>query len=132
MRRVPKQPRRFTVAAVLLSFAMMNLSGCIGGDNGSSTGEAGHSANPLATQFTFGAAGTSLGQFNYPRCIAVDPVNHWVYVVDKSARVQRFNFEGQPLTAWSTPEWANGKPTGVSVAPDGRVFVAERRELGLG
>ena len=73
----------------------------------------------------FGIAGSSMGQFNYPRGIAVDRQRELVYVVDKSARIQRFGFDGVPQTQWRMPEWANGKPTGLNVAPDGRVFVAD-------
>lgn len=80
---------------------------------------------PLRTSLSFGVAGQALGQFNYPRAIDVDASNHLVYVVDKQARVQRFDFEGVPQLEWKMPEYENGKPTGVSVAADGRVFVPD-------
>ncbi|MCI0363969.1 MAG: SMP-30/gluconolactonase/LRE family protein [Phycisphaerales bacterium] len=80
---------------------------------------------PLKPESVFGVAGQSLGQFGYPRAIDVDPRRGVVYVVDKTARVQRFGFDGVPQLQWRMPEMANGKPTGISVAPDGRVFVAD-------
>ncbi|MFB3138199.1 MAG: hypothetical protein ACE10B_03145, partial [Phycisphaerales bacterium] len=32
---------------------------------------------------------------------------------------------GEPQLQWRMPQWQNGKPTGLNVAPDGRVFVAD-------
>lgn len=80
---------------------------------------------PLKPQMTFGVAGTGLGQFAYPRAIDIDPQRKFIYVVDKQARVQRLGFDGEPQVQWKMPEKENGKPTGVSIAPDGRVFVAD-------
>jgi DNA-binding beta-propeller fold protein YncE len=80
---------------------------------------------PLDTQRMFGAAGEGMGQFHYPRAIAVDAEREMVYVVDKSARVQRFDFEGMPLAQWHLPAKEMGKPTGLNIAPDGRIFVAD-------
>jgi DNA-binding beta-propeller fold protein YncE/ABC-type Fe3+ transport system permease subunit len=79
----------------------------------------------LPVEYTFGTPGLSLGQFSYPRAIAVDPDAAVVYVIDKTARVQRYGIDGTPQHQWSMPKFDNGKPTGVSVAPDGRVFVAD-------
>ena len=83
---------------------------------------------PLETRFTFGSPGRSLGQFQYPRGIAVDPVRRVLFVVDKSARVQRWSFDGEPQVQWRMPSWDKGKPTGLGVSPDGRVFVADTHE----
>ncbi len=77
----------------------------------------------------FGSPGTSLGQFTYPRAIASDCDHGWIYVIDKTARVQRFGLDGEPQLFWRMPRYENGKPTGVSVAPDGRVFVADTHEF---
>ena len=99
------------------AISILALTGC--------GGELNDEPNPLRPSITFGVAGQSLGQFNYPRAIDVDEANHYVYVVDKQARVQRFGFDGVPQLEWRMPEYENGKPTGVSVAPDGRVFVPD-------
>jgi ABC-type Fe3+ transport system permease subunit/sugar lactone lactonase YvrE len=80
---------------------------------------------PLKTRSIFGTPGRSLGQFQYPRGIAVDRERRLMYVVDKTARVQRYGFDGEPQLQWRMPQWENGKPTGLGVAPDGRVFVAD-------
>jgi DNA-binding beta-propeller fold protein YncE len=75
----------------------------------------------------FGAKGLGPGAFVYPRAIAIGPDNA-IYVVDKSARVQRFRVEGTTgtyETGWQMPERQAGKPVGIWVAPDQRVFVAD-------
>jgi len=72
----------------------------------------------------FGETGMGPGEFSYPRAVAVAPDGS-VFVVDKTARIQRFNPKGEYETSWRMPEWQAGKPVGLSVHPDGRVFVAD-------
>ena len=83
--------------------------------------------NPQPVNFekSFGQAGTIPGRFDYPRALAINEASDEVYVVDKTARVQRFDLSGQYLGEWRMPKWENGKPTGVSVAEDGRIFIAD-------
>jgi DNA-binding beta-propeller fold protein YncE len=64
------------------------------------------------------------GEFSYPRAVAVGP-DGAVYVVDKTARVQRFSGDGKFEVRWRMPEKQKGKPVGLAVHPDGRVFVAD-------
>ena len=111
---VPGSVARVMLAATLLVVAV----GC---------GAGGVDAEPapLRTRATFGSSGRSLGQFQYPRGLAVDPLREVLYVVDKSARVQRWGFDGEPQLQWRMPRWDNGKPTGLGVSPDGNVFVAD-------
>jgi DNA-binding beta-propeller fold protein YncE len=108
--------RRLAPTAALVAF-MLSLSACSPGDPSES--------DPLRTRDVFGSTGTALGQFAYPRCIDVDRERELLYIIDKTARVQRFNLEGEAQHQWRLPKKENGKPTGVSVAPDGRVFVAD-------
>ena len=107
-----RSSRRLAAGALAL---LLVVSGCGQGEG----------ARPLETRYTFGSPGLSMGQFQYPRGIAVDHERRLVYVVDKSARVQKWDFDGRPQLQWRMPQWANGKPTGLGVAPDGRVFVAD-------
>jgi DNA-binding beta-propeller fold protein YncE len=72
----------------------------------------------------FGGRGLGPGDFSYPRAIAAAP-DGCVFVVDKSARVQRFSAGGTLETSWRMPEFQAGKPVGLAVHPDGRVFVAD-------
>lgn len=111
---------RFTRTATLALIPLLVLlciPGCSSADSDGQT--------PLKTRLLFGSAGQAMGQFNYPRAIAVDSQREFVYVVDKTARVQRFDFQGTPLSQWRLPEWEMGKPTGLNVAPDGTIFVAD-------
>jgi sugar lactone lactonase YvrE len=105
-------------AAALALGALLGAGGCDGGDSAARLGAKEHA-------HTFGRRGLALGQFQYPRCLAIDAERDALYVVDKTARVQRFTLAGEAQAEWTMPEQANGRPTGVSVAPDGRVFVAD-------
>jgi DNA-binding beta-propeller fold protein YncE len=102
--------------AVIPAFAAVTLAGC------SSDTEGGRA---LDVKRVFGTAGRGLGQFNYPRGLAVDASNERLFVVDKAARVQRFTLVGEPVLEWRMPAWENGKPVGLNVAPDGTVYVAD-------
>ena len=72
----------------------------------------------------FGGQGLGPGEFSYPRAIAAD-TDGAIFVVDKSARIQRFDAQGTFETSWRTPEKQAGKPVGLTVHPDGRIFVAD-------
>ena len=80
---------------------------------------------PLSVMETFGSTGNGLGQFVYPRGIAIDESAGFIYIVDKTARIQRFSFGGDADLIWTTPESKYGKPTGLQVASDGRLYVAD-------
>jgi DNA-binding beta-propeller fold protein YncE len=73
---------------------------------------------------TFGGFGLENGAFSYPRAITAEPDGS-VFVVDKSGRIQRFSADGAFETGWRMPETEHGKPIGLSVHPDGRLFVAD-------
>ncbi len=71
-----------------------------------------------------GEQGLGPGQFVFPRAMATGP-DGAVYVVDKTARIQRFSPEGEYDTSWQMPEWQAGKPTGLTVDVQNRVLVAD-------
>lgn len=103
--------KRVTAAWLLLPLA---LAGC---DHETSDEE--------SVVKVFGATGLSPGEFSYPRAISVSPVDGCVFVVDKTARVQRFSPDGEYQTQWRMPEYADGKPTGIYVDARGLVWVAD-------
>lgn len=118
LRRSGRLPKASAMAMLSVLILLPALAGCAHDDDPDN-------APALKPELVFGVAGNSLGQFGYPRALDVDPLRKFIYVIDKTARVQRFGFDGRPQLQWHMPEMANGKPTGVSVAPDGRVFVPD-------
>lgn len=71
-----------------------------------------------------GDHGLGPGQFVSPRAMAAGP-DGCIYVVDKTARIQRFSADGEYETGWQTPEWDAGKPTGLTIDAQNRVLVAD-------
>lgn len=71
-----------------------------------------------------GGVGLGPGEFSYPRAITVSSTGS-VFVVDKAARVQRFTSKGEYELEWRMPQKQAGKPVGLTVHPDGRIFVAD-------
>jgi len=71
-----------------------------------------------------GGGGSSAGRFSLPRAAAWDPAGH-LYVVDKSARVQRFDAAGAFELGWSTPACEKGRPAGLAWDPKGTLLVAD-------
>jgi DNA-binding beta-propeller fold protein YncE len=70
----------------------------------------------LEVTSVFGEVGRSPGQFTYPRAIDNDGKDLWI--IDKSARVQRIDpATGKGSALWTMPEWEHGKPTGVTIGP---------------
>jgi DNA-binding beta-propeller fold protein YncE/ABC-type Fe3+ transport system permease subunit len=76
----------------------------------------------------FGSSGYGDGQFAYPRVITIDHASDWIYVIDKTGRVQRFDMDGRFQVGWRMPQVDMGKPTGASVGPDGNLWVADTHE----
>ena len=74
----------------------------------------------------FGGVGLGPGDFSYPRAITAEPrADGSIFVIDKAGRVQRFNTKGEYELSWKMPLTELGKPVGLSVHPDGRVFIAD-------
>jgi len=71
-----------------------------------------------------GTRGTGLGQFNKPRSVAIDSQDR-LYVVDMTARVQRFSAAGDYEACWQMPQTDLGKPKGMCRDEQGNVVVLE-------
>ena len=72
----------------------------------------------------WGRLGGGDGQFSKPRAMAIDAADR-LYIVDMTARIQVFDVDGKFIRGWQTPEHANGRPTGLTIAPDGNLLVAD-------
>ncbi|MEQ8789749.1 MAG: NHL repeat-containing protein [Pirellulaceae bacterium] len=99
--------------ALLLIVCLPALSGCI--DVGTSEGY---------LETVWGRHGVSDGRFVKPRAIAIDDQDQ-LYIVDMTARIQVFDRDGNWLRSWQTPEFLNGKPSGLSFDNQGRLLVAD-------
>jgi DNA-binding beta-propeller fold protein YncE len=64
-------------------------------------------------------------QLVYPRAISYDIKDNSFFVIDRLAHVHHLDRKGNPLAQWKMPEMQQGKPVGVSVGPDGNVYVPD-------
>jgi hypothetical protein len=74
-----------------------------------------------------GRGGKGPLQFNYPRAMAWTPEGELI-IIDRSARVQVLGADGSYRREWMMPEFDQGFPTGVSVSPEGEIWVADTHE----
>jgi ABC-type Fe3+ transport system permease subunit/DNA-binding beta-propeller fold protein YncE len=69
--------------------------------------------------------GIAAGQVVYPRAIAYSPKDNTFFICDRTAHVQHIDSRGRYLAGWHMPESAQGKPVGLTVGPDGNLYVAD-------
>jgi DNA-binding beta-propeller fold protein YncE/ABC-type spermidine/putrescine transport system permease subunit II len=106
---------RWLLMFVIIAACIPSLTGC---DDVSSTSEA-----PKVLT-AFGQTGRGQGEFIYPRAIDLASDGS-LFVVDKTGRIQKLNSEGEFLDCFNMPLIETGKPTGLSVAPNGNLYVAD-------
>lgn len=80
---------------------------------------------PLPSPRTIGGPGVVDGTFQHPRAIDIDATSGDLVVIDKTARVQRFDRAGALRSQFRMPEWSLGQPVGVTMAPDGAIMVPD-------
>jgi DNA-binding beta-propeller fold protein YncE len=73
---------------------------------------------------SFGKTGKGPAQFMYPRAIESLP-GGGLLVMDKTGRVQTFDRDYAFVSAFNMPVIQQGKPTGLSLGPDGLLYVAD-------
>jgi DNA-binding beta-propeller fold protein YncE len=100
---------------VCMLLALLLAAGC-----GRAPNEQPASAGPAAI---WGSVGTGPGQFLKPRAIA--SAGGQLFVVDMSGRIQRFDLDGRWQTEWKLEETSHGFPSALTIAPDGRLVVAD-------
>jgi len=104
--------RRASSAPVVACLVLLALAGCGSGD-----GEP-------KVRAAIGRTGRGRCEFIYPRAIAVAADDSF-YVVDKTGRIQHLSRRGRWLGEFRMPATAAGKPTGLTVGPDGNLYVAD-------
>jgi ABC-type Fe3+ transport system permease subunit/DNA-binding beta-propeller fold protein YncE len=74
----------------------------------------------------FGEVGIEPGQLQFPRAIAYSASDDAFWTIDKAARVQKFDAAtGESLLVYDMPAKANGKPSGITIGPEGNVWIAD-------
>ncbi len=76
-------------------------------------------------ELVWGRRGVQPGDFVKPRAAAIDAQDR-LYIVDFTARIQVFDRDGNYLNhCWTTPDYRNGRPSGLSIDRDGNLLVSD-------
>jgi DNA-binding beta-propeller fold protein YncE len=69
--------------------------------------------------------GAGRGEVVHPRAITYSSAGDTFFVIDKLARIQQIDHSGRWVGEWQMPDWHKGKPVGLTVGPDGNVYIAD-------
>ena len=76
-------------------------------------------------ELVWGRRGVQGGDLVKPRAAAIDPQGR-LFLVDWTARIQVFDLDGKYLGhTWTTPDYRNGRPSGLSIDRDGNLLVSD-------
>lgn len=76
-------------------------------------------------ELVWGRRGVQPGDIVRPRAIAIDKQDR-LYLVDFTARVQAYDADGKYVgPTWTTPDFRNGRPSGLSIDRDGHLIVSD-------
>jgi DNA-binding beta-propeller fold protein YncE len=76
-------------------------------------------------ELVWGRRGVRDGDLVKPRAVAIDAKDR-LYIVDWTARIQVFDRQGTYLKhTWTTPDYRNGRPSGLSIDRDGNLLVSD-------
>ncbi len=103
-----------TVAVMLLCAAMV-FAGC---------DSASDSPDDVDVVNAIGRTGRGPGEFIYPRAIDI-AADGSLFVADKTGRIQHLSQSGEFLGVIKMPLTETGKPTGISIGPEGNLYVAD-------
>jgi sugar lactone lactonase YvrE len=115
-----------TLLPTLTAFGVLCLttSGCNSPDAEDSNSSAALESKFFEEAIVIGTQGRSPGYFIKPRSLTVD-ANDFLYVVDMTGRVQKFDPDGEYILQWQMPELERGRPKGMCVDADGNIVVVE-------
>ena len=83
------------------------------------------SGDPAQPELVWGRKGVQDGDFVKPRAVAIDSHDR-LYIVDFTARLQVYDRDGHYLgPTWTTPDYRNGRPSGLSIDRDGNLLVSD-------
>jgi DNA-binding beta-propeller fold protein YncE len=76
-------------------------------------------------ELVWGRRGVQNGDLVRPRAAAIDAQDR-LYLVDFTARIQVYDRDGNYLgPTWTTPDYRNGRPSGLSIDRDGNLIVSD-------
>ena len=87
---------------------------------------AGCGADKQSDVLTWGSRGAIAGRFAAPRAIGVN--DGFVYVIDRTGRVQKFTEQGEFVLEWLLDNPDKGTPTGIGFDLDGNLWIPDTHQ----